>query len=94
MEIWGPQTLFIIVGALKNPVFSAILGFVAIFARILYSLGYMNAKGAFNPIRIAGALLNDITLFTSFVLSVIACISAYWEFPKEQLANNRVSQQY
>ncbi|KAL4495063.1 hypothetical protein ABPG72_015763 [Tetrahymena utriculariae] len=77
LEAWGPQTLFIIVGALKYPLFSAILGFVAILGRLLYSIGYMLQGGSTNPIRSIGAVTGDIVLLISFILSCIACISAY-----------------
>ena len=77
LENWGPQTLFIIVGGLKYPIFSAVLGFVAIAARLSYAIGYMYAGGNVNPFRILGAISGDIVMIISFVLSVIACADAY-----------------
>lgn len=77
LENWGPQTLFIIVGGLRYPIFSAVLGFVAIAGRVLYTAGYMFPTGSSNPMRVLGAITGDIVMIISFVLSVIACADAY-----------------
>ena len=77
LEAWGPQTLFIIVGALKYPIFSATLGFVAIAGRLLYTIGYMRPGGSSNILRSLGAVSGDVTMLISFVLSIIACANGY-----------------
>ncbi|KAL4510648.1 hypothetical protein ABPG72_004802 [Tetrahymena utriculariae] len=78
LENWGPQTLFIVVGALKFPIFSAVLGFIAILGRLLYTVGYMFPQGSSNFIRMFGAITGDIVMLISFILSFITCVNAYY----------------
>ena len=63
--------LFIIVGGLYHPIYSAGFGLGHIIGRALYSYGYAE-KGPLG--RVIGVTIIDICLVANFVLTWITCI--------------------
>jgi hypothetical protein len=73
-----PSILFILIGGIYFPVYSWIQGIIFFVARLFFT-AYVSLKGAAHPVRIAGALLGDISLLTGFILSVISALKfACW----------------
>lgn len=67
LEQLTPILVWVLIGALYQPLASAILGFVYFIGRIFYSIGYCKSPAH----RVVGAIICDLAYLGSFVLSIV-----------------------
>lgn len=67
MEMLTPVIIWILISVMYQPLASAILGFVYLVGRVIYTFGYLVSPNK----RVIGALLQDLGFLGLFVLSIV-----------------------